>query len=242
MNQHTEEQRIQQEYQERAQNPLFSALYTPYSAFHIYHQARLELLTGKALQRAGLLPLAERRILDVGCGSGGHLLRFLLGGAAAAHLHGIDVIPERIENAKKAHPGMTFHLGNANALPYPDAYFDVVTQFTVFSSILDAQLRAEIAHQMVRVLRPGGVVVWYDARLQSPNPALTAFQLANVAALFPDLALVFRTPSKLRFGMSRRIIPYSWELVAFLERFPFLCEMDFVVLQKPAIEKNNEGE
>jgi ubiquinone/menaquinone biosynthesis C-methylase UbiE len=227
-----EEKRIQQEYQERGTNPMFRTLYAPYSPFTIFHQARLELLIGNALRDMEMLPLREYSILDIGCGSGGHLLRFLLNGALPKNLHGIDVIPERIWTAQQQHSEITFHVGNANAIPYSDECFDLVTQFTVFSSILDVKLQQQIAEEMVRVLRVNGVVLWYDSRAQGSNPALTSFNLKQVKELFPTLDVMTCSTAKLRFGLSRHLVPYTWEVVSFLERFPVLCEMYFIVMQK----------
>jgi ubiquinone/menaquinone biosynthesis C-methylase UbiE len=53
-------------------------------------------------------------------------------------------------------------VGDASRLPWDDDSFDLVTQFTCLSSVLDAELRRAIAAEMWRVLRPGGAVVSYD--------------------------------------------------------------------------------
>src|SRR4029077_2848796 len=47
-------------------------------------------------------------------------------------------------------------------LPWGDESFTLVTQFTCLSSVLDAELRADIAAEMWRVLAPGGVVLSFD--------------------------------------------------------------------------------
>ena len=53
---------------------------------------------------------------------------------------------------------------NAAELPFPDGEFDLVTHFTCLSSVLDPGLRAAIAAEMWRVVRPGGVVLSFDMR------------------------------------------------------------------------------
>ena len=46
-------------------------------------------------------------------------------------------------------------------------FFDVITLFTVFSSIFSANMRANVVREVSRVVRPGGVVLIYDFRLPS---------------------------------------------------------------------------
>jgi len=47
-------------------------------------------------------------------------------------------MPDRIAQSRQWLPeAVQLQRGDASLLPYPDAYFDIVTQFTVFSSILE---------------------------------------------------------------------------------------------------------
>ena len=135
--------------------------------------------------------LERLEILDVGCGTGSQL-RFLGSlGARAQALHGVDLMPGRIERAREAGPaGLDLRVGSADQLPWPDASFDLVSQFTVFSSILDAGLRGRVAREMVRVLRPGGHVLWYDVR-RGNAATLHGFQApADIALLFPGCPIL----------------------------------------------------
>ena len=45
--------------------------------------------------------LARTRVLDVGCGDGWLLDRFAAAGIDARHLHGIDLMPERVAAARQ---------------------------------------------------------------------------------------------------------------------------------------------
>jgi len=51
-----------------------------------------------------------------------------------------------------------FRCGNAEELPYEDESFDIVMQFTVFTSILDNEMKIRIAKEMLRVLKPKGIL------------------------------------------------------------------------------------
>lgn len=229
-----ESERILAEYEERTKNKLFGSVYSSFSPFAIYNMARLDIHLGQALRRTEMLPLTGKRILDVGCGDGRQLLSFLIQGALPDDLYGIDLIPERIADAKAKHPLLHLQSNSAEQLDYPDSTFDLVTQFTVFSSILDGQMQASIAKEMARVTRPGGLVIWYDLRRTGKSKALVGFPQTTVESLFPDFHMVYAKTTRLRFGINRRLIPHSWELVGLLERMPFLCDCLFIALRKPA--------
>ena len=145
-------------------------------------------LIQRLLERRGWLPLRARRVLDVGSGSGAELAWFRELGAADSDLVGIDLLPERVEAARRAFPGIAFHVGNAEHLPFPDGSFDLVVAYTVFSSILDPAMAGHVASEIRRVMRPGGGLLWYDFRYHSPaNPNVRAMTSASVRMLFPDL-------------------------------------------------------
>ena len=104
------------------------------------------------------------RVLDVGCGTGS--LTFLL----AQHpeleaICGIDYAAPYIEHANRRNtdPRVSFRVGDATALPFPDASFDrVLSQLALHFM---AQPERAVA-EMRRVARPGATVaaaVW-DSR------------------------------------------------------------------------------
>jgi SAM-dependent methyltransferase len=105
-------------------------------------------------------PLAGGSVLEVGCGSGYFLNRFIEYGAACGS--GIDLMPARAAQAKGRYPHLDVVVGDASRLPWQDGTFDVVAQFTCLSSILDPTMRAAVASEMWRVTRPGGAIVSFD--------------------------------------------------------------------------------
>jgi SAM-dependent methyltransferase len=114
--------------------------------------ARL-LLTAELLCEAIDLRAGER-VLDVACGSGNAAL------AAArrfGQVTGIDYVPALLERARqRAHAeGLqaTFQEADAEALPFPDACFDVVLS-TCGAMFAPDQERT--AAELLRVCRPGG--------------------------------------------------------------------------------------
>ena len=107
-------------------------------------------------------PLAGARVLDVGCGSGYFLHR--LSEYGAGECHGIDLLASRIEAARERYPGQEWHVGSATELPFAEGSFDLVTQFTCLSSIVDDATRAAAAREMLRVAGRDGRVLSLDMR------------------------------------------------------------------------------
>jgi len=139
------------------------------------------------LRRAGFLPLSNRRILDVGCGTGEILDGFEAWGAQPENLFGVDLMTDRIRRAKENFPAMNFQQANAEVLSFANGFFDLVAVFTVFTSILDSQMTLNLSREINRVLRSRGAVVWYDFRMNNPfNPHVRGISRKGIRDLFPE--------------------------------------------------------
>ncbi len=184
------------------------------------------------LFRRSELSIPKLNVLDIGCGNGG-LLRYLASlGIPPKQLNGIDLMDYRISMARQLAPaGMTLCVGNAETLPYPDQCFDLTLQFTVFSSILDAQLRQRIASEMLRVLKAGGYVIWYDF-YRSSNANLYSVPISEIHQLFPGMAV--RYLQRLHPMNITRILRHSRFLAGLLELLPGIPKSHYLImLQKP---------
>jgi SAM-dependent methyltransferase len=146
-------------------------------------RALIELLTRHA---AG--PVAQLDLLEVGCGHGDNLLELLTLGFDPARLAGNELLPERLAAARLRLPAaLALHAGDATALPFAPATFDLVLQSTVFSSLLDDGFQQRLAQRMWAWVRPGGAVLWYDFTWNNPrNPDVRGVPPARLRALFPD--------------------------------------------------------
>ena len=176
----------------------------------------------RELTRARLFPLTGLRVLDVGCGRGSWLLEFCQWGAFPEDLAGIDLDDNRIAEARRYLPTADLRVGDARHLPWPDARFDLVTQFMVFTSILHQGVKRKIASEMRRVLKPGGVILWYDFRYDNPrNPHVRGIGAREIRSLFPGCTVRLRRVT-LAPPIARRLVPFSWTVAYLVEKLPLL--------------------
>ena len=103
-----------------------------------------------------------RQYLDVGCGVGaaGHEVAARYG----LDVTGIDVDPEQIEAARAAYPHLRFMVMDATRLQFHDAEFDIVATSMVTHHVRGWE---QAFSEMIRVLRPGGYLIYSDFTLPS---------------------------------------------------------------------------
>ncbi len=118
-------------------------------------------------------------------------------------------------------------------MPFPDASFDLVMQFTLFTSILNDEVKRAIAAEMVRVLAPGGRILWYDFSYNNPkNPDVRGIGKQEIHGLFPNLEMKIKRIT-LAPPLGRRIAPISPALYYVLSRVRPLCTHLLCLLRKP---------
>jgi ubiquinone/menaquinone biosynthesis C-methylase UbiE len=183
----------------------------------------LERMLLRLLSNWKVESLSAKRILDVGCGGGQWLGEFIRFGAEPENLVGIDLVEEHVARARRSLPSaVTLKCCSAAELPFPDRSFDLVSQFTVFTSILEGALKQRVAMEMKRVLRPDGVVVWYDFRMNNPrNSDVKGIRRGEIKSLFGDCAVTLRSIT-LAPPVCRWISPYSTIACLLLEKIPAL--------------------
>jgi ubiquinone/menaquinone biosynthesis C-methylase UbiE len=117
--------------------------------------------------------VAQPRLLDVGCGTG-RTLHQLARAFPRMRLHGTDLSPAYIKLARKRLlevDEVTLAVENAEALPWADGTFDIVTSVYMFHE-LPRNARRNAVREMFRVLRPGGLVVLEDSAQVAESPEL----------------------------------------------------------------------
>jgi ubiquinone/menaquinone biosynthesis C-methylase UbiE len=172
-----------------------------------------------------------QRLLEVGCGIGTDLVRFAKGGARVT---GVDLAPTAIELARKNFElnGVTpeeLRVANGEALPYPDASFDVVYGHGVIQYTANAPL---LIREMHRVLKPGGAAIfmvynrvsWLNAMSQVTKvglehedaPVLKKYSIAEFKQLLEPFKETRIVPE--RFPVKSRLHK-GWKALAFNTMF-----------------------
>jgi len=130
----------------------------------LFHYFSFEKSIITTLRRASAFDVKASKILDVGCGSGGSLSRFLQLGAPPEHLFGVDILEERIDEGRRQFPNYNLTCADATNLPYESDFFDLAMESTMFVQITDGGLAQKISREMVRVTKPGGYILLVDWR------------------------------------------------------------------------------
>jgi hypothetical protein len=142
------------------------------------------------------------------------------------------LIHSRAREAYQTAPHLPLTCADGQHLPYLSNSFDLISQFTVFSSILDQRVRANLAHEMMRVLRkPGGMIMWYDFWVNPANPHASGIRPMEIRRLFPGCHFDFRRIT-LAPPISRHLVPFSWGLASILESFK-LFNSHYLVIISP---------
>jgi ubiquinone/menaquinone biosynthesis C-methylase UbiE len=104
---------------------------------------------------AAFAPLAGKRILDIGCGTG-VLARSL--SAEGARVTGVDPNAEALAAARRAVPTGTFHPAGAEALPFADRSFDGAVFLNSLHHVPEPAMHRAL-REAARVVKPARPVV-----------------------------------------------------------------------------------
>jgi len=185
------------------------------------------------LKRYGVVELQTKRILEIGCGTGHWLREFIKWGARPENIFGVDLLPDRIAEARRLCPeAVQLQRGEASKLEFPNGTFDLILQSTVFTSILDCEMKRQVASEMLRVMRPDGFILWYDFHVNSPgNPDVRGVRKREIHQLFPDCRIDLHRTT-LAPPLARLLAGYSWLTCHLLEKIPWLCTHYIGVIRK----------
>lgn len=168
-------------------------------------------------------------MLEVGCGRGGVLIEYLSFGTTS--LSGIDLLADRVVEAKARLPQGVLSCADGQRLPFASGSFDLVMQYTAFSSVLDDTVKVNMAREMLRVLRPDGSIIWYDFWLNPTNSQTRGIRPAEIKQLFPGCVYTFRRVT-LAPPIARRLVRVSWLACALLEKLRLFNTHYLVAIRK----------
>jgi ubiquinone/menaquinone biosynthesis C-methylase UbiE len=185
------------------------------------------------LRRHGFALLDTSKILEIGCGTGYWLREFIKWGARPENITGVDLLSERVTEAKKLCPeAIQVQCGSAAELAFPSDTFDLVLQSTVFTSVLDASMKQQMASEMLRVVKSDGLILWYDYHVNNPwNADVRGVKRQEISQLFPGCFIKLQRIT-LAPPLVRLLAPYSWLACYFLGKVPWLCTHYLGVVRK----------
>jgi len=126
-----------------------------------------------------LAPQAGERWLDVATGTGEVALR---AARAGADVTGLDIAPRLLEQARSRSSDVEWVEGDAEALPFADGAFDVVSSSF---GLIFAPDQEVVAEEVARVCRGRlGLTVWRPN--EGPHAIYAAFSGEQPASLSPD--------------------------------------------------------
>jgi ubiquinone/menaquinone biosynthesis C-methylase UbiE len=209
--------------------------YSDSNPIYLKRIQRIERATLKTLEKVGLLrSISKLKVLDFGCGNGRWIGRWLAWGVMPWNITGIDIRDKALSRARTAFSQCEFISNGSGKIPCLDSSFDVVVLNIVISSILDIAIRHEVAGEIRRVLRPGGLIFWCDFTFNNPNNKdVKRVTAKDIYSLFPDFKMIDQKRIILAPPIARLIVPKSWLMAEIMETaLPFLCTHIFAVLEK----------
>lgn len=200
---------IRAEYARRDHDARYNDRYAPTNPAALLEIQQRQQAVAALLRRTMPRQVSALRLVDMGCGTGGPLQHWIGLGLAPEHCTGVDLLPERLAPAQTRLPvAVGLVAADAGRLPFADASFDIVSQFTMMSSVLDDAIRERAAAEMLRILKPGGMIVWYDFWLNPNNRRTRGIGRREIRRLFPgcsyDVQRVTLAPP-----IARRLAPFS---------------------------------
>lgn len=161
-------------------------------------------LIGWYVNQSELRPVADltedirnARVLDVGCGTGRHLMLF----HPSNKRYGIDLSAPMMAEAKAKVPDGIFTVASADALPFENESFDVVISSRVLQHIRDQQ---KVISEMARVCKRGGQII------------LLSYNSWSLLCLYKQIRLskvgkIINLPFKLILGKRSFFNPWGFE-------------------------------
>lgn len=126
------------------------------------------------------------KLLDVACGNG-RLLEMLSKKRDFTGF-GVDISGKMVENARRLNPSMVFAQAGCDALPFEDAFFDILTVCAAYHHFPDV---AGFAREAFRVMKPNSALhiaeVYYPPLIRALcNPLIHFSPAGDVRFYAPD--------------------------------------------------------
>lgn len=227
-----EQERILKEYDRRRRE-------IPSDRYAIWNNASMQMVFSRERQAIKLLhhlkvfPNKDSKCLEVGYGSLGWLGTLIKWGVKEENLYGIELDEKRAAVAKEILPKANLYVGDGCKMPFESDFFDLVIVSTVFTSILEMKVKQALAEEIIRVMKNGGALLYYDFAFNNPsNKNVRGIRKKEIKALFCDLLQGKIKRVTLAPPICRIIAPVSFTMADILEKLPFLRTHYIAVLVK----------
>ena len=155
---------------------------------HGHHESVLRSHRWRTVENsaAHLIPHLRpgQELLDVGCGPGTITADFAKR-LSPGRVRGIDLSADAINTARRDHPGVDFATGDVYTLEFEDASWDIVHAHQLLQHLSDPVAALK---EMLRVVRPGGIVAARDSDYASFTWYPNDDRLARWLALYHEIA------------------------------------------------------
>lgn len=149
--------------------------------------------------------LSRIKILEIGAGGGYNIPFFHRAGIALQNIFANELLKSRYEELKKHIPAENVFPGNAENLSFKNQ-FEIVMQSTVFTSILNDNFKRRIADKMLDMVKPGGIILWYDFIYDNPfNKDVKGVSKKEIKKLFSSASKIEFYPVTLAPPIGRRV-------------------------------------
>jgi hypothetical protein len=199
-----------------------------FTHFRICSQKERENTYSQIIQKR-IASIATAKIIEIGAGDGINLTFFQKMGFKSEHIYANELRANKVKELISKYPNSPVHEGNASELPFNNE-FDICFQSTVFTSILDDDLKQKIADRMLAVTKQNGFVLWYDFVYNNPwNKDVKGIKKKEINKLFANARSI--TFSKVTLAPPvGRLVGRFYSVVNFL--FPFLRSHLIAVIEK----------
>lgn len=176
-------EKIKQHYSSRDTEEKYKK-YNSSNTFSLSIVAEREKIYSKILKKK-FINFSCLKVMEIGAGGGGNINFFNSLGVLRENIYANELMENRVDILRKKFSDIKIFPGNAIDMEF-DEEFDVVFQSTVFTSVLDDNLRKQLAEKMWNMLRPGGVILWYDFVFSNPwSDYVRKVTRHEVKVLFP---------------------------------------------------------
>jgi len=187
--------------------------------FNHFAQSERELVYTEIIKKRFNSP-GLIKILEIGAGTGVNLHFFKRLGFKWENINANELLSDRFEVLRNTFPQIRLFEGDACDIEInQENTFDIVFQSTVFTSILDTTFKIKLANKMWSLLKPGGIVLWYDFAFDNPkNKDVKGIKKKEITQLFNQSKRIVFHSTTLAPPIGRQVK----KLYPLLNLFPFL--------------------